>query len=96
MTSLMNNEEIISQINEYPNHNYIWIEIWQINKYEIQLVITINEESVITFNHKVLRVNSLFIDEESPELIKTRGRELKKLIKNVYKNSEIHSNLHYK
>lgn len=55
MTLLMSDGEIIRQINDYPNHNYIWIEIWDISPYEIQLVITVNNEQFCKFNHKVLR-----------------------------------------
>lgn len=96
MTALMDDVEVIERIKQYQDHNYIWIEIWEIDRYEIQLVVIINNEKMIVSDHKVLRVTSLFIDEESPELIKERGRELKKLLKKLFKSSEIHSNLHYR
>lgn len=96
MQSLMNDNELVNQINEYPDHNYIWIEIWEANQYEIQLVVTVNNEKMIKFHHKVFLLNSLFTDEESPEILKNRGREVRKLLKSQFKNSEIHSNLRYR
>ena len=97
MTNLITNNEIISEIENYPNPNYIWIEIWQNNQYEIQLVITVNHEEMCHLGgHKVLRVGSLFTDEEEIETIKDRGREIKKLLKKHFKNSRVSSNLHYK
>lgn len=54
MTLLMTDDEIIRQINDYPNHNYMWIEIWDINPYEIRLVITMNNEYNIKFQHKFM------------------------------------------
>lgn len=96
MTSLMDDNEIIKQIEEYPDHNYIWIEIWQKDVYKIELVVTINNEEMIKFHHKVLIVSSLSTEEESSEVIKTRGREIKKMLKKHFKNSEIHSNLRYR
>ena len=44
MNILIIDNEIIQKINEYPNPNYIWIEIWEMSKYEIQVVVTVNEE----------------------------------------------------
>ena len=97
MPNLMADNEIISEIENYPNPNYIWIEIWQNNQYEIQLVITINHEEMCHLaEHKVLRVGSLLTDEEETEAIKDRGREIKKLLKKHFKNSRISSNLHYR
>lgn len=96
MTVLMSDDEIIRQINDYSNHNYIWIEIWDISPCEIQLVITVNNERFCKFQHKVLKIASLYTDEETVDSIKERGREVKKLLKKIFKNSEIHSNLHYR
>lgn len=97
MTNLMGDNEIISEIENYPNPNYIWIEIWQNNQYEIQLVITINHEEMCHLaDHKVLRVCSLFTDEEETETIKNRGREIKKLLKKNFKDCRVSSNLHYR
>lgn len=97
MTTLMTDEQILQHINEYPNPNYIWIEIWQTNQYEIQLVITINHEKVVrNGTHKVLRIASLYTDEEDVDLIKNKGKDVKRFLKQIFKNKEIHSNLHYR
>lgn len=97
MLLLMTDEKILQCINEYPNPNYIWVEIWQINRYEIQLWITTNCEKLVrNGTHKVLRVASLYTDEEHIDLIKNKGKVLKKFLKQNFKNSEVHSNLHYR
>ena len=97
MTTLMTHDEIIKQVENYTYPNYMWVEIWQISPYEIQLVLTINNEKLCRLgDHKVLRLNSLLTDEEPVNVIKDRGRDVKKLLKRHFKNSEIHSNLHYR
>lgn len=97
MKLLLSDKDIIEEINAYTNHNYIWIEIWQTNRYEIQLIITINHEKLVrNGTHKVLRAASLYTDEEDTDLIKDKGREIKKLLKKTFRYSEIHSNLHYR
>lgn len=97
MITLMTHDEIIKQVENYTSPNYMWINIWQITAYEIQLVLTISHEDLCRLgDHKVLRLNSLLTDEESVDVIKDRGREVKKLLKRHFKNSEIHSNLHYR
>ena len=97
MTNIMSNDEILSAINEYPEPKYIWIDIWEINQYEIQLVLTINNEPMCHLGtHMVLRVSSLYTDEETTAAIKDRGRNIRKLLKSNFKYSVIHSNLRYR
>lgn len=97
MTNIMSNDEILSAINEYPEPKYIWIDIWEISPYEIQLVLTINNESMCHLGtHMVLRVSSLYTDEETTAAIKDRGRNIRKLLKSNFKYSVIHSNLCYR
>lgn len=65
MTNMMSDDEILSAINEYPDPKYIWIDIWENDQYEIQLVLTINNEPMCHLGtHMVLRVSSLYTDEE--------------------------------
>lgn len=72
MTNMMSDDEILSVINEYPDPKYIWIDIWEIDQYEIQLVLTINNELMCYLGtHMVLRVSSLYTDEETTAAIKT-------------------------
>ena len=47
MTALMDDVEVIERIKQYQDHNYIWIEIWEIDRYEIQLVVIVNNEKMI-------------------------------------------------
>lgn len=97
MENLMSNEEILEEIRKYSNPNYMWLEIWDISSYEIQLVLTICESKTCELgNHKVLRLSSLFfMDDISVDEIKRRGREVKKFLKKHFKCSKILSNLHY-
>lgn len=97
MTNMMSDDEILSAINEYPDPKYIWIDIWENDQYEIQLVLTINNEPMCHLGtHMVLRVSSLYTDEETTAAIKDIGRIVKKLLKTNFKNSVIHSNLRYR
>ena len=52
MENLMSNEEILEEIRKYSNPNYMWLEIWDISSYEIQLVLTICESKTCELDRK--------------------------------------------
>ena len=98
MNILITDNEIYTKINKYPNPNYIWIEIWEMSKYEIQVVVTVNEEkSCHLGQHKVIHLCSAQIDEigEVDEL-KKYGRRIVRLLRRKFVDSHVHSNLYYR
>lgn len=98
MNILITDNEIIQKINEYPNPNYIWIEIWEMSKYEIQVVVTVNEEeSCHLGQHKVIHLCSAQIDDvDDVNKLKTYGKLIVRFIRQNFLCSEVHSRLYYK
>ena len=63
MNILLSDDKIIQEIKMYPVPNWIWIEIWEMSQYEIQVVITVNEEeSCHLGQHKVIHICSAEAD----------------------------------
>ena len=98
MERLSDKNKIISEIKAYRNPEWIWIEIWEMSAYEIQIVITINEEeSCHLGQHKVIHVCSAQTDNhyDIAEL-KKYGKSIVRLIRNNFPDSKVHSRLYYK
>ena len=98
MNILLSNDNIIQEIKMYPAPNWIWIDIWEISQYEIQVVITVNEEENCHLGqHKVIRVYSAQTDDADDIIkLKTYGKLLVKLIRKKFPCSEVHSKLYYR
>lgn len=96
MTILMVNDEIIKEINDYHNPQYMWLEFWDIDQYTVRLVLTINHEFLIrNGTHKCFDICEIKTDKEDPTEIKQYGSDLKKFLKRNFKDREIHSNLRW-
>lgn len=64
MNILLSDDKIIQEIKMYPIPNWIWIEIWEMSQYEIQVVVTVNkEESCHLGQHKVIHICSAEADD---------------------------------
>ena len=98
MRILLSNKEIIEKINNYSNPNWIWIEIWEISRYEIQVVVTVNQEEMCHLaNHIVIHAGSAQTDEANNVTeLKAYGKSLTRLIRRKFPDSEVHSKLYYK
>ena len=65
MKILMSDEEIVQEIREYPNPNWIWIDIWEVVQNTIELVISVNDKEQFKLGgHKTIIICSLKTDEE--------------------------------
>lgn len=98
MNILLSDDKIIQEIKMYPIPNWIWIEIWEISQYEIQVVVIVNEgESCYLGQHKVIHICSAKTDniDDITEL-KTYGKLIVKLIRKNFSNSNVHSRLYYR
>lgn len=98
MTVLLSNDKIIEEIKRYPNPNWIWIDIWEMSKYEIQIVLTINnEEQCYLAQHKVIHICSAQTDKTDDIInLKKYGKQITRLIRKNFVHSEVHSRLYYK
>ena len=98
MEILLSDNEILDKINNYPNHNWIWIEIWEMSEYEIQIVITVNKEELCHLaDHMVIHACSAQTDEENDIIeLKTYGKPMARLIRRKFPDSVVHSRLYYR
>lgn len=98
MEILLSDNEILDKINNYPNHNWIWIEIWEMSEYEIQIVITVNKEELCHLaDHMVIHACSVQTDEENDIIeLKTYGKLMARLIRRKFPDSVVHSRLYYR
>lgn len=98
MKVLLSDNEILDKINGYPDHNWIWIEIWEMSEYEIQVVITVNKEELCHLaDHMVIHACSTQTDEENDIIeLKTYGKLMARLIRRKFPDSVVHSRLYYR
>jgi hypothetical protein len=98
MNILLSDDEIIQKIKMYPVPNWIWIEIWEMSQYEIQVVITVNKEEMCHLaDHIVIHTCSAQTDNENDIIeLKTYGGLIVKLIRKNFPNSNVHSRLYYR
>ena len=98
MEILLSDNEILDKINNYPNHNWIWIEIWEMSEYEIQIVITVNKEELCHLaDHMVIHACSAQTDEENDIIeLKTYAKLMARLIRRKFPDSVVHSRLYYR
>lgn len=98
MEILLSDNEILDKINNYPNHNWIWIEIWEMSEYEIQIVITVNKEELCHLaDHMVIHACSAQTDEENDIIeLKAYGKLMARLIRRKFPDSVVHSRLYYR
>lgn len=97
MEYILSKDQILKEISAYTNPNWIWIEIWEMSSYEIQLVITVNtEEYCYLGKHKVIHICSGDPGEEKDICdIKKYGRSIRRFLKQQFPSSNIHSRLYY-
>lgn len=98
MEILLSDNEVLDKINNYPNHNWIWIEIWKMSKYEIQIVITVNKEEMCHLaEHIVIHSCSAQTDNKDDIVeLKTYGKLITRLIRRKFPNSIVHSRLYHR
>lgn len=98
MEILLSDNEILDKINNYHNHNWIWIEIWKMSEYEIQIVITVNKEEMCHLaEHIVIHACSAKTDNKDDIVeLKTYGKLIARLIHRKFPNSVVHSRLYYR
>ena len=95
---LLSDNEVIQEIKSYSNPNWIWIEIWEMSEYEIQIVITVNKEELCHLaDHMVIHACSAQTDEENDIIeLKTYGKLMARLIRRKFPDSVVHSRLYYR
>lgn len=94
---MLTEKDVICAIREYHSHSWIWIEIWEMFPYEIQLVVTVNKEELCHLaQHKVIHVCSAATDDaDDISELKTFGKKIRSSIKKTFPDSHIHSSLRY-
>lgn len=98
MQILLTNEEIRKEIEAYPEHDWIWIDIWTMSLNEIRIVVTVSKEEQCRLGgHKVFYICSAKLDEagDVPKL-KEYGRKVTRMLREYFPWSEVHSRLYYK
>lgn len=95
---LLSDDKVIQEIKNYPIPNWIWIEIWEMSQYEIQIVVTVNEEENCHLGqHKVIHICSAETDDiEDIINLKKYGKTIVKHIRKNFPCSEVHSKLYYR
>lgn len=98
MNVLLSDNEVLQEINDYPEHNWIWIEIWEMSEYEIQIVVTVNKEEMRHLaDHMVIHTCSAQTDDENDIVeLKTYGKFIARLIRRKFPDSVVHSRLYYR
>ena len=98
MEILLSDNEILDKINNYHNHNWIWIEIWEMSECEIQIVVTVNKEEMFHLaDHMVIHICSAQTDDENDIVeLKTYGKLIARLIRRKFPGSVVHSRLYYR
>lgn len=97
MNILMSDEEIVQEIREYPNPNWIWIDIWEVDQNTIELVISVNDKEQFKLGgHKTIIICSLKTDEEDLDDFKKYGRRITRLLRRRFPDSHVHSDLRYR
>lgn len=98
MKILLSDNEILNKINNYHNHNWIWIEIWKISECEIQIVVTVNKEEMCHLaDHMVIHICSAQTNDENDIVaLKIYGKLIVRLIRKKFPDSVIHSRLYYR
>lgn len=98
MNILLSDDKIIQEIKMYSTPNWIWIEIWEMSQYEIQVVVTVNEEEYCHLGqHKVIHVCSAQTDDiQDIKNLKKYGRSIVKRIRKNFPYSKVHSKLYYR
>lgn len=97
MCILTEKDAVITGIKTYSSPKWMWLEIWEMSEYEIQLVLTINKEELCHFDHKVIHIcsadPSIYDDIVS---IKKYGKSLVRYIRRRFPDSKVCSRLYYK
>lgn len=90
--------QIIQEIKKYPKPNWIWIEIWETSPYEIQIVVTVNEEEYCHLGqHRVIPICSVPMDDINNVMkLKKYGKFITNRIRKNFPCSEVHSRLYYR
>lgn len=98
MNILLTDDKVIHKIKQYSEPNWIWIEIWEMSQYEIQVVVTVNEEENCHLGqHKVIHICSAQTDDsDDVKKLKDYGRLIVRLIRKNFQYSEVHSRLYYR
>lgn len=97
MNILLSDEEIIQEIKEFPNPNWIWIDIWEVAQCKIQIVISVNDKEKFKLSgHKVMEVCSMETDKEELADFKKYGKRIARLLRKRFPDSHVHSRLYYK
>lgn len=88
---------MLIKIKNYPDHNWIWVAIWEMSEREIRIVVTVNKEEMCRLGEQeVFYIYSANndIEEEIMEL-KKRGRSLVRKIRRKFPDSNVRSRLKY-
>lgn len=98
MNILLSCDKILKKIKDYPNHNWIWVDIWETSPDEIQVVITINKEEFCHLGQfKTIRICSANTTDNNDIIeLKNYGRLIVKRIRKFFPSSTVHSRLYYK
>lgn len=98
MNILLSDAKVIQEIKAYPYPNWIWIEIWEMSQYEIQVIVTVNkEESCHLGQHKVIHICSSQTDDIGAiNKLKTHGKSIVRLIRRNFPYSTVRSRLYYR
>lgn len=55
MNILLSDSEIINEIKEFPNPNWIWVNLWVWSENELRIVLSVYDEEMVRIdNHKVI------------------------------------------
>lgn len=98
MKVITDSMDLIRQIKQYANHNWIWIEIWNWSHYEIQIVVTVNHEEMCHLGrHKVFHLCSADPTSSDDVIqLKAHGKFIAKLLRKTFPEAKVHSRLYYK
>ncbi len=79
----------------------IKVDIWQAEFNQVEIVVSAIKNDLglcVPGNHKVFIASSFNMEAESPQIVKTEGRRLKRILLKSFKNKGIRvtSSLHFK
>lgn len=98
MEILLSDEQVIDELKNYEHPNLINIDIWEVDEYKIQIVVSVTKDGTFKLgNHKIIKVCTKRTDGygDIPGL-KKYGQRLTRLIRRRFPESEVHSDLRYK
>lgn len=97
MNILLSDGEIVNEIKEFLNPNWIWVNIWEYSENELRIVVSVSDEEIVHMdNHKVIYACKMQGCFEEMSEFRKYGQRITRVLRRKFPGSEVHSDLRYR